>query len=423
MAATRTTQSDLLKIVYQPKMRIQFNLKSILLQELARNEAEYAEGEKFSIPIHSGQTVGYGWSPAGVLPAASNQQVARATFNYERMYGRIQLDGPHTRGARKGYAADARPYDLETRGLVMQMRSAFNFDLFGDGTAILSLFPSQTATVSGTAVTALTVDSVKGLVKGQRVDLLATADGADTNGFSYAVIVSINTDAGTGVHTLTLTTSDGTWDPATFNAAEASYGLYRSLNSSTSCYGNAVEGLSSIVSASGTYGGINRATAGNEYWKAQAIDAGDGAADKVPYLSLIEQAIDKVDINSDGATNLIITTHELWAYMMKTLVNNKRYTLSETKLNGWARAIDFNGIPIIRDKHCPDGKMFFLDMSTFALFQDSEGQWMDEDGAILHRVTDSHAYEASWFRFVQLVCDQPAANCVIYDLTSAYPTT
>lgn len=412
MASTRTTQSDMLRRVYQPRMRIQFNLKSILLQKFQRNFENWAEGQDISVPLHAGRTGGLGFSPTGVLPPAGEQEVARANFNYSRMYGRIQIDAAHIKGAARSYAAEARPYNLETKSLVRQLRSVLNFHLFGSGTGQLTTMQAVDATSSG-GTTTVTVDSIKGLYKNQRVDLLLIADGSATNGFYYGQIAAINKTT----KVITITVAD--WTVTTYNGAETTFALYQSLNATTSSYGNVFNGLQSACGTTGTYGGINRATAGNEYWHGQLLDPSGSDVD--PWLSLLEEAIDLVDIHSDGQVDLMVTTHEIWAHLMNHLVAQKRYT-GDMKINGWARALDFNGVPIVRDKHCPDGLLFALDTSSFTIFQDSEGGWMDEDGAVLHRVTDVEAYEATWSRYLELVCDQPAANCIITGLIPTYPT-
>lgn len=417
MASNRTTQADLLRTVYQPRMRMQFNLDRILLQVLERNEENYAEGKEISLSLHSGQTGGFGWSNTGVLPVAGQQEVDRAVFNYHRMYGRIEIDGPHVEGASRNYAAEARPYDLETRNLVRQMAGAFNFDLFGDGSGFLTSFPlGQTIDSSGGTSTMI-VDSIKGLTKNMRVDLRKISDGTLTDGFLFGLITSISTSAA-GVHTVVVTVAE--WTEENFNTTETNYGFYRGHVAATGSYNAVVSGLDLACGATGTYGGINRSTAANSFWRGQTFDAGTLQA---PFLALIERGVDLVDINSDGKTNLIITTHAIWAHLVNNLIDQKRWTGDAEKLNGWARTIDFNGIPIVRDKHCPDGVMWLLDTTTLKLFQNNEGEWMNRDGAILHRVVDKHAYEAAWWRFVELVCDQPAANCKITDLIVAYPTS
>jgi hypothetical protein len=403
----------MLRTVYQPNMRIQFNLKSMLLQKFRRNMESWAEGKEISIPLHAGRTGGYGFSDTGALPTADAQQVARANFNYSRLYGRIQLDAAHMKGAAKSYAAEARPFSLETKSLVRQLRNTLNFHLFGDGTGLLTSFPTGQTVDSSSGVTEVIVDSVKGLHLNQRVDLLLIADGTMTGtGFRYGKITSIV------VATKTIQITVAEWTEETFNGAENTFALYQSLTASASSYGAVFNGLTSACGTTGTYGGINRATAGNEYWQGQTIDAGTA---EDPWLALLQEAVDLVDIHSDGAVDLMITTHEVWTHLMNHLVAQKRFT-GETKLNGWARALDFNGIPIVRDKHCPAATLFALDTSTFTIYQDSEGEWMHEDGAVLHRVQDFEAYEATWSRYLELVCDKPNANCIVTDLIDTYPT-
>lgn len=417
MAADRTTQSDLLRTVYQNKMRKQFNVKSILLQAIERSNANVAEGEKISLPLHVGRTGGYGWSPTGFLPDAGEQAPRRAEFNYQRMYGRIQIDGPHVEGASASYAAEKRPYDFETTNLVKQMREALNFDLFGSGNGALCTFTADTG-ASG-ATRDFTCSSVKGIHQFQFVDLALTADGDTSDGFVHSQVVAVNPT--TKVVTVSGLTA---WDETAYNAAETTFSFFRSLKSTlissptSDGFNNVCEGLLSAIGTTGTYGNINRATAGNEWWKGQEIDTGSGTV--APYLSLLEEGCSLIDKYSTGTPNLIITTHELWNHLMNDLKDQKRFR-GEMTLNGWARALEFIDIPIVRDKHCPDGSIFILDTSTFTIFQNDEGRWMDEDGAILHRVANRHAYEASWFRFLQLVCDTPNANCHIKDLVATHP--
>lgn len=418
MAASRTTQADLLRTVYMPRMRVQFNLKRILLQILQRNEENYAEGEQLSVPLHAARTGGYGWSGAGALPVAGNQEPARANFNYKRMYGRIEITGPHSEGASKSYAAEARPYDFETQAIVEQMAESFNFDLFGSGNGALTGFAAQDIADTG-ATRDFVCASIKGLHKNQVVDLALTADGVTDANAVNCVITAID------VPNKTITLNNlVSWDETAFEAAETTYSLFRSLGTTVSTgvstgFNQVCEGLLSACGIAGTYGGINRATAGNEYWKGQV---NNGTSNSAPTESVIQQGIDLVNINSNGAVDLIVTTHAIWSHLAKINVDKNRYPGGTMKLNGWCDAIEVAGVPIVRDKHCPDAHIFWLDTSTLSLYQNDEGKWMDQDGAILNRILNTHAYEAAWFRFVQLVCDQPAANCIGNDYSIAYAT-
>lgn len=418
MPASRSTQADLLKTVYEKGLRKQFSMKNILWQRFAHRTRVLKEGEQIHLKLHYGRTGGLGYTATNNLPVAREQLIKAGNWNYAKMMGRIEIDGHHVDSAAADYAAEARPYDLETSGMIKELRSACGFDVFADGTGILTTFPVQSSSEADhtAGVSTVEVTSTRGLYVGQVCDFLLISSGAyaSTDGFVQGVITSIN------IATKIVTLTTATWDPAEFlDGDEALYGLYRSLSASESSYGNAFTGLAGIISASGTYGGINRATAGNEWFRGQLLDAGTDAA-PTPYA--LQEAVDMIEKYSDGEANLIVTTHELWAHLAKILVDLKRYGGSQMKLNGWCQAIDFAGIPIVRDKFCPEGTAWVLDDSTFKVYENHGGKWMDDDGAILHRKADKYAYEAAWVHQFELICEKPNANVKVYDLKTAYPS-
>jgi len=410
MPSSRDTQAALLRTVYLRKMRAGFNVRSVLLQVLGRNEEEYAEGEQLSLVMHSGEGGGWGWSDAGDLPPAGHQEVNRHNYNYARLYGRIEIAGSHVEGARRSYAAERRPYDFETTNILKQMRSGFNYELYGSGDGLL-------ATVAGaTSATAFTVDHTRGLSKGMVVDILLKANGATGGG---CVTAKISVDRSNNTVRITYPTGKQLADYADLNSNPTNYGVYRQNS-----YNQSVMGLGGIIStsnpASGALGGIDRTVAGNEFWKGNVF--GNSGVSRRPELTMIEEARAEVEQYSDGAINLIICGYNVFAVLMDELVHSKRFQGTATTLNGWATAMKFEDqIPIVRDRHCPPDKMFLLDTSSFTLYQNNDGQWMNQDGAILSRVQNRHAYEAAWFRFVQLVCHAPNANAVIEDLDYAIP--
>lgn len=398
MGASRTTQEDLLRLRYQPRLRVQFNLKSILLQYLRRNSKDYAEGKQIVVTLHKGQGGGIRYSNSGQLPPAGHQKVKNATFNYARMYGRIEIDGAHVEGADDvPAAAIARPYELEVNNFVKQARHHLNMDLFGDGSAKLAEI------VSAGSATTFVVDSVRGLTDGMLVDVLLTASGAVGGGVATAEI-SINKNTKTVTMAAPSQFSDGTGN--TVNAAPTTYAVYRAGSYMQGFFGlDAAISEANPPAALGNYGGIDRTLAGNEYWQGNVFD--NGGQTQPATFELIQECMDHVDVHSNGETNLVICGHAVFRKLMGDLLTNRRIGNEVKMLNGWAEAIMHNGVPIVRDKHCKPSSMYGLDLSHWELFQNDEGKWMAEDGAILSRVAGRHAYEAGWFRFLQPVCDAP----------------
>jgi len=50
------------------------------------------------------------------------------------------------------------------------------------------------------------------------------------------------------------------------------------------------------------------------------------------------------------------------------------------------------------------------------LMQMSGWEWMDEDGAVLSRVSNSDAYEAVLFKYADLATDRPRAHSFLRDI-------
>ncbi len=406
MAATRTTQSNILRRVYVNRVRQMFNLRSIFMQAIERNNEEYSEGEHISVTRHSGVSGGFGYSDAGAIPAASHQVFERATFNYKRLIARIRVSIAHMEGAKRSYAADVDPLQTEMKKMVPVARHALNYDLVsGDGSGIIA------DPATATSTTSFTVSSTRGLLKGYRIDVLTKSTGNVDGG---VVNARISVDHNT--NTVTLLDGATLFNFADINSNPTLYGVYRA-----GCRNQAPMGLNGIVSASnpasGSYGGVDRTVAGNEDWKAQSLF--NSGTLRFPTLKLLDDMWSMVDANSEGECDLILAPYSLWGYIANLLESQRRYEAQRTVLNGWAEAITFRGIPIVREKHMPTDRLFFLDTSTFSIYQNDEGKWLDDDGHILHRVQGVLELEATWYRFLQLICTAPNANGVLGDLKAA----
>ena len=403
--STRTNQENLLRTVYLRDMRRQFNIRSILLQIIGRDTKNFAPGKEISIPLHAAAGEGHTYSDAGNLPPASHEQIERAKFNYRMMTSRIEIAGDFEDDAASSQAAEVKPLDFQIRATIRNGRHDLNFDLFGEGDALLAT-PASSA--SGTT---LVVDSVRGLRNNQRVDIVLKATGAAGTGGVKGAQITINKS------TLTLTLVGGAQlndgSGVALNAAPTTYGVYRS-----GAYMQAPFGLEAAINTGnpigGNYGQVDRSLDANEFYRGNVLD--NSGTPRSVALKLMQTVVDDVEIRGDGETKVIVAPHALWNTIADLLVDDKRYSGQAMKLNGWAQAVDFAGIPVVRDKHCDPTKLYFLDNATWKIYQNNEGSWMDKDGAILSRVQGKVAYEAAWYRRLQLICMLPAANGILSDL-------
>lgn len=119
-------------------------------------------------------------------------------------------------------------------------------------------------------------------------------------------------------------------------------------------------GLKALVADTGTFGGINRATAGNEYWQSSvtgSVGALTVAAMRTKYNDVSE--------GNDQPSN-ILTTQALFEAYEGLLDTNRRYEDNALGDAGFLNLM-FKGAPIVFDRACDSGYMYFLNTKYITL--------------------------------------------------------
>lgn len=129
-------------------------------------------------------------------------------------------------------------------------------------------------------------------------------------------------------------------------------------------------GLAAIVDSAGTVGGINRATAGNEFW--QSYEEGTIGA-----LSLADMATayNSVSVGNDHP-DMVLTTQTLFEKYESLLQPQLRYTDAKTADAGFQNLL-FKSAPVTYDVHCQAGVMYFLNSKYLTLVGHS-GKWFEQ---------------------------------------------
>ena len=179
----------------------------------------------------------------------------------------------------------------------------------------------------------------------------------------------------------------------------------------TGSTGKEVMGLAGIVSATSTLQGLAPAT--YTWWKANIL--GNGGTARAITENLLQTGMDTTEINSDGEVKLIMTTHGVSRAYQALLTATRQY-VNTMDLKGGRKALSMNGKPLVVDKDAPTGKLFMLDTDALKIYELSDFDWMDQDGAILSRVPNMDAYEATLFRYFELGCSARNAQTLIEDL-------
>jgi hypothetical protein len=129
-------------------------------------------------------------------------------------------------------------------------------------------------------------------------------------------------------------------------------------------------GLGNIVEASGTVGGINRATAGNEFWQSYEENTAGALT-----LADMATAYNSVSVGNDHP-DMVLTTQTLFEKYESLLQPQLRYTDAKTADAGFQNLL-FKSAPVTYDVHCTAGVMYFLNSKYLTLVGHS-GKWFEQ---------------------------------------------
>jgi hypothetical protein len=129
-------------------------------------------------------------------------------------------------------------------------------------------------------------------------------------------------------------------------------------------------GLGNLVEASGTVGGINRATAGNEYWRSYEENTAGALT-----LAQMNTAYNSVSVGNDHP-DMVLTTQTLYEKYESLLQPQLRYTDTKTADAGFQNLL-FKAAPVTYDVGCTAGVMYFLNSKYLTLVGHS-GKWFSQ---------------------------------------------
>ena len=129
-------------------------------------------------------------------------------------------------------------------------------------------------------------------------------------------------------------------------------------------------GLGNIVEASGTVGGINRATTGNEYWRSYEENTATALT-----LAQMSTAYNSVSVGNDHP-DMVLTTQTLFEKYEALLQPQLRYTDTRTADAGFQNLL-FKAAPVVYDEHCTAGIVYFLNSKYLTLVGHS-GKWFSQ---------------------------------------------
>ena len=414
MPATKTTADAALQEDYQPLVREQINNDVPLLTYVEKNTKD-VEGRRAVLSLHVSRNSGIGSRlEGGTLPTAGSQGFAEERIEMYYHYGRGQLSGPLMRAAQSNRASFERALDGETKKIVNDLKRDMNRQVWGTGDGVIATADVTTSSLLVYLPTTTSDVQFRQLEVGMLVDIGTIA--APTLKTSANAIVR---SSGTG------TAADRYWIELTSVATTTGTDfVFRSGNGggpgTTGADQKETTGMQLIVDSTGTLFNVNPTT--YSIWASSEF--GNSGTNRSISETLMAQVVQDINIRSGTWPNLAITHHGVFRAYANLLLGLKRFNNTVSLKGGYSAGIPFMGgggneIPVVTDRDCPANSMYFVNTSHLIEFQASDWEFMQEDGAVLSRVSGVDAYEFILFKYGELATDQRNTHGKLTDVSAA----
>lgn len=383
MGATLTTIDGILKTKYLGTVNEALTNGRVLLEKLARNTEDY-DGQKVRLSINKSRNSGLGAAAEnGTLPTAGNQGYVNADFTLKYVYGRLQLTGQTMDLSRTNAGAFARALDREMKGLVRDLKNDVNRIFNGDGTGTLT---TTTTTATGTVKV---VGSTRFLNAGDTIMF-----GAATQ----ATIASVDSD--TQITTDSVATTSGDT-------------IKRRIGSSIVAE---PDGIALGIASTGTFGTIART--GNTFWQSTVL--GNTGVNRPITLALMDALTRAVEKRTNELPDAFYAKHELRDAYGQVLQADQRYIgTASSDTDGGKKVLSHKDVPFLVDFHATDNVVYAPKWDNYQIAESGPIKWMDEDGAVLSRVANLDAYEATLRYYVQFIASNCRDSAKLTDVTEA----
>ncbi len=362
-------------------------------------------GNEFRIPIKTkrNQAVGFR-SENETLPAPGASKYSYLTEPMRYAYGIFNITGQLLKASESNEGAFKAAFKQEMEDTVLSTKLDVNRAAWGDGSG--KFFDVRTAAAGG--ATTIDVSSTVNVRGGEILDFVTAAGAVVSAAHEVTAIDRTN-------RTITVTPALG----AALTAG--THFAVRASSDSTTAVGNnsqnkEIQGLTSIVSDTGSLHGVNPATF--PLWKSYLKNVAGGVSDAV-----LRDAKDSVGFESgvdldEGIDFALISTRGIRRRYADTLLSVKRFTNAESvKLHGGFTALWFDENPFFVDDQCPVGTLVGISLKDLFWSQLSDWEWMEEDGKVLKHESRKDRYSAILFKYSNLGTTRRNAHFRLTGLT------
>ncbi len=388
MAVNLTNADNALKTVYLDVITEQLNNSAnAFLASIEKSTEDVCGKEVKKLVIH-GMNGGIGaGTEDGNLPKADGNKYLQLTSPLKNLYGVIEISDKAIRASENNSGAFVSLLNAEMEGLIRSSVYNFNRMLFGSGDGIIAIY-------DGALDDSLIIYDLKNIYEGMYIDVYDNNNTLVVGGTRINIVDKVN-------KTIRI---DKVIESG---VTETGYIVIQGSKNKE------ITGLGAIFDENrNELYGVDRSS--ND-WMKPSISKSTGTITE----EKIQKMLDEIEEKSGSQTNLIICSWGVRRALMKLFAENKRM-VNTVELQGGFKAISYNGIPIVVDKFCPKGTMYFLNTDHFALHQLCDWQWLEgDDGKVLKQIPGKPVYTATLVKYAELLCSCPCGQGMLVGITEA----
>lgn len=394
ITTTLTTAAQILKEVYEPKVRDQLQSEVIAISRIMKTsegvETDAIGGKyvRFGVRVQRNHGIG-SRNEMEALPNPKTQDYRSSQVTLSYGYGAIQLSGQSFELADSNAQAFATVLDQEVEGMREGLKKETNRQCYGTNTGILAV-----ATSAGSTTTLVTTNA-QYVEIGMFVDLWNSTDTNGANVLANSNVQITNITFAAGNYTITFGT--------TVTSTTTGFFITRTGSRSREPIGfeHMVAGLTNtnaLGDGTGALYGITHST-----WQGN-VDSTAGAISEGRMINMIDLIRTKGGRTTVGFCSLgVRRAYANLLEQQRRYVNTTSFTGG---FSGLAFTTDYGEIPIVADFDCQPGRLYFLNEKQITVYQNGEWQWMNRDGNMWQRLIDStgeyDAYRARMFKYWQI---------------------
>jgi hypothetical protein len=425
MANTTTAVLEALKYTYGVnRVLYLFNEESVVFNILSRVKKPVGGRGQFIMPIITQNPGAFsGLAEGGTIPTPLDMDTAEASFSLQEYVAAYNVSWKLIQDSRNDKFAFQQAITMLDEGLRRRIMRNLNSDLIGTGKGELFTI---TGADSSTVVTSAYLPRVE---KGMVVDVMDLTDDDAKVGDSLTV-QAVDPIARTVDLSGALT-----------GEAAGDYGVIQDTTDVTDAICHHTNGLLGVIDDAnpaavvGNYGGINRSTVGNEFWKSVVLS--NSGVNRALSEDLLLQAQDAVREKGGGQLTQWLSNLPIVRRYHEMLASERYFALSAPGVIGGgigrkkmgadskdgATPYEFSGIPWHVDPYFTNNVLVGLDSAHFFLGvgENEVPRPISEifEGVEFFKRGTTTTFQVEWYYQMELLSDNPAAGVKIEDVAEA----